>query len=107
MKETTTKETTTDARRILRHWAGVTPEREAHIQRERERYEIAQQIYDLRTAAGLTQAELAERIGTQASAICRLESAAYRGHSLPILRKVAAALDAELQVHLVPREKAA
>ncbi len=46
-----------------------------YIEQERERIEIAQKIYDLRTNANLTQEELARRIGTKQSVISRLESA--------------------------------
>jgi hypothetical protein len=34
----------------------------------------------LRTAAGLTQFQLAKLIGTTASVVCRLEDADYEGH---------------------------
>ena len=37
--------------------------------------DIARKIYDLRTKAGLSQRELAKKIGTNASVICRLEDA--------------------------------
>ena len=47
---------------------------------------IARRIYQLRTAAGLSQRELARRVGTSASAICRLEDADYEGHSLFLLK---------------------
>ena len=45
--------------------------------RERENAKIARTIYQLRTNAGLSQRELAARVGTSASAICRLEDADY------------------------------
>jgi predicted transcriptional regulator len=53
-------------------------------------YEIARAIIRARTACGLTQAELAERMGTSQSYVARLES----GRTLPSTRtllKVAAA----------------
>ncbi len=55
--------------------------------------EIALQIYGLRTKAGLSQRELAKRVGTSASAICRLEDADCEGHSLLLLKRIADALD--------------
>lgn len=58
----------------------------------RARLRVAQLISQTRREVGLTQAELAERIGTQRSAIGRLENPNYNGHSLPMLQKVAAAL---------------
>lgn len=38
------------------------------------RMDFAQLVYDLRTRAGLSQAELAERMGTTQSAIARIEN---------------------------------
>src|SRR5574341_1491964 len=43
------------------------------LEEEQLNAEIAQTIYDLRTAAGLTQSQLAKKIGTHAPVICRLE----------------------------------
>jgi len=48
--------------------------------------DIAQQIYDLRMKSGLTQKQLAERVGTSTSVISRLEDADYQGYSLSMLR---------------------
>ena len=67
--------------------------------------EIARKIYDLRTKAGLSQRELAEKIGTSASAICRLEDADYDGHSLFILKRIAEALDKRLEIRFLPAKK--
>jgi transcriptional regulator with XRE-family HTH domain len=54
--------------------------------------------------AGLSQRKLAERVGTSASAICRLEDADYEGHSLSILKRIAEALDQRVEVRFVPRQ---
>ena len=62
-------------------------------------------IYQGRTAAGLTQQELADRIGTSRSAICRLEDSEYRGHSLAMLRRIAEALNCRVRVVLEPVEE--
>lgn len=51
------------------------PEREASYEAEVANAEVARKLYDLRTKAGLSQRELAKRIGTTASVICRLEDA--------------------------------
>ncbi|MBB6015157.1 helix-turn-helix domain-containing protein [Deinococcus radiopugnans] len=48
--------------------------------------------------AQVSQAELARRIGSSRSAVNRLVNPFYWGHSLDVLRRVAAALDAEVQV---------
>lgn len=66
--------------------------------------EIASQIHQMRTAAGMTQSELARRIGTTQSVISRLEDADYEGHSLPMLERIAEALSLELRVSFVKRQ---
>ena len=63
---------------------------------------IAQLIYDARTAAGLTQAELARLIGTKQPVIARLEDADYHGHSLTMLQRIAAALHQRLELRFTP-----
>ena len=54
-------------------------------------------VHRLRTDAGLTQAELAQRMGTTQSAIARMEGGGTRP-SLETLEKLAAAVGAELVV---------
>src|SRR5207253_313439 len=96
-----TKSKTSDGVEILRRrFVAGDAEMEALVRQERHYLNVAQQLYDARTAAGLTQQELADRVGTTASVICRLEDADYDGHSLNTLRRVAAALDCRLEVSL-------
>jgi transcriptional regulator with XRE-family HTH domain len=54
----------------------------------------------LRTAQGLTQGELAQRVGTQQSSIARLESGNTQP-SLSFLHRVAEALGGRLEVRIV------
>jgi ribosome-binding protein aMBF1 (putative translation factor) len=86
---------------IDRH-IGDDPERVASYERARANAEVAQAIYDLRTEAGLSQRALAARVGTTASVICRLEDADYDGHSLSMLRRVAAALGCRVTIVFTP-----
>ena len=67
--------------------------------------ELARKIYQLRTRAGLTQQELAERVGPSKSAICRLEDADYEGHSLSMLRRIATALDKRVEIRFMPAKR--
>jgi len=67
-----------------------------------EAIEIAEMICQLREEAGLTQRELAKRVGTTASVICRLEDAEYKGHSMAMLRRVAQAVGKRVEVRFVP-----
>lgn len=73
----------------------------ASFQEELTNAEIASQIYQLRTAAGLSQRQLAARVGTTASVICRLEDADYAGHSLSMLRRIAAVMDKRVEIRFV------
>ncbi len=70
-------------------------------------FDVAQQVYDLRTKAGLTQSELAERVGTTKSVISRLEDADYDKHSMAMLRRIAAAVNHKVQVRFVPVDEQA
>jgi ribosome-binding protein aMBF1 (putative translation factor) len=95
---------TTDAVEILhRRYFEGDPEMLRLLEEERANADIAQQIYDLRTEAGLSQRELATLVGTQPSAICRLEDADYHGHSLAMLQRIGVALNKHVQVRFVPR----
>ena len=94
---------TTDAVRIFhQRYIKNDREREESLQRERENIGIAEQVYNLRTQANLSQRELADLVGTTQSAISRLEDADYDGHSLTMLRKIAAALNQHVEVRFVP-----
>lgn len=64
---------------------------------------VAEEIYAARTAAGLSQAQLAKLVGTTQSAIARLEDADYGGHSLTMLERIAAALGRRVEIRLVRR----
>jgi len=99
------KKTTTNAVKILyNRYVKGRPEMEAMHEEELESLAIGQQIYDLRHAAGLSQRELGELVGTTASSICRLESADYEGHSLPMLRKIAYVLGQRIEIRFVPTD---
>ncbi len=99
---------TSDAVEILhrRYYEGH-PERLASLEEERANLDIACKIYDLRNKAGLTQKELAKLVGTTPSVISRLEDADYEGHSLSMLRRVAAALDKRVEIRFVSTRRKA
>ena len=63
--------------------------------------EVGEQVRDAREAAGLTQRELASRMGTSQAAIARLEAGGV-GATLTTLQKVATALNLEVAVLLRP-----
>lgn len=63
--------------------------------------QVARSIYEARIKAGLTQQQLADRIGTKQPVIARLEDADYEGHSVSMLQKIAIALNQRLEIHLM------
>jgi ribosome-binding protein aMBF1 (putative translation factor) len=90
---------TTDAVEILRRrFVDGDAEAEALLDEVRAAAEVARTIYRLRSGAKLTQQALAERVGTTASVISRLEDADYSGHSLAMLRRIAAALGRRVEI---------
>ena len=65
-----------------------------------ETYRIAEKVIQARIEAGLTQTELAQRIGTRQANISRLESGTYNP-SIELLIKVAEATGKQLEVNFV------
>jgi transcriptional regulator with XRE-family HTH domain len=67
-------------------------------------YSLLRQMLKARQKAGLSQAEVAERMGTKAPAVTRLESSLSNGKhspSLATLQKYAKAVGCQLQVKFV------
>lgn len=62
-------------------------------------FAVVEMIIKKRIEKGLTQKELARRVGTKQSAISRLESGNYNP-SISFIQKVADALDTRLKVSL-------
>ncbi len=101
------RKATTDAVVILeRRYVRGRPEMQALLAEEEANAEIARKIHDLRTKAGLSQRALAKLVGTTASVICRLEDSDYEGHSLAMIKRVAAALDNRVEIRFVPAKSA-
>ena len=101
---------TTKANKIMTHKHMVkkmlkNPAVKAEVNKlNREEFAILDEILAARKQAGLSQAQIAKRMGTHAPAIARLESALATGKhspSLSTLRKYAAALGMRVELHLV------
>jgi ribosome-binding protein aMBF1 (putative translation factor) len=105
MKRKSENRKTTDALVILDRMAGNNPDLRRLMEEARVNAAAAQLIYAARTKAGLSQAQLAERIGTKQSVISRLEDADYEGHSLNMLQRIAAALGQCLEIRFLPPAK--
>ena len=99
------KRKTSDALDIIhrRHYAG-RPKRIAELEEERQNAAIARRLYALRKKKGLTQSQLARRIGTATSVISRLEDSRYEGHTLNMIRRVAKGIGADVEVRIVDRK---
>ena len=63
-------------------------------------WDVAIQLASLRKSSGMSQKELAKRVGTSQQQISRLESPSYEGHSLSMLRRVADVLGATVHVEI-------
>lgn len=91
-----------DIEPILDRIIGDDPGMRRRIEVAKLNLRVAEMIYAARTATGLTQTELARRVGTTQSVISRLEAADYAGHSLSMLQRIAEALHARLELRFVP-----
>jgi ribosome-binding protein aMBF1 (putative translation factor) len=105
MRAKTETKKTSDAMAILDRMAGDSAELRRLTEEARINAAVAQLIYSARTKAGLSQAELAEKLGTKQSVISRLEDADYEGHSLNILQRIAAALGQCIEIRFLPPAK--
>lgn len=78
----------------------------AAFDKKRGEAEVAFQIRRLRESKGWSQKDLATKVGCSQQAISAVEQAGYKSHSLPLLRRIAQVLDAQVVVALVPRKAA-
>lgn len=100
------KNQTTDAVKILRdRYIKNNSKRLRSVQEEREKADIAVQIYEMRSRAGLTQKELADLVNTTQSVISRLEDADYTGHTLKMLDRIASALHCRVEIRFVAEDQ--
>lgn len=88
----------------LKARALARPDVKAEYDTLEEEFALLDEFLKARAAAGFTQAEVAERIGTTQSAIARLESGSGKhSPSLATLRKYAHALGCRLELRLVSK----
>ncbi len=83
--------------------AAMTPDERARfdaaLEEEETRLRVAEIVYQARSAAGLTQAALAERIGTKQSVISAIENGSQMP-TIPTLRRIARAADRKLNIEM-------
>jgi len=89
------------SKKTFKDWQAEQRQDPDFVAAERE-LEPGYQVARLRTQRGLTQAQLAEMVGTRQPSIARLEN----GTSVPslsFLDRIAKALDARIELNFVPR----
>ena len=104
-KKTKTKKIDADAIALLDKRFGVSADATAVHEHFSEQAEVAEILYAARKAAGLTQTQLADAVGTTQQVISQLEDADYAGHSLSMLRRIATALGRRVEIRLVGRRR--
>jgi ribosome-binding protein aMBF1 (putative translation factor) len=77
------------------------PEVRAEYDRLGPIFAVVGEMVEARQAAGLTQAEIAHRMGTSQSVIARLENARHMP-TFDMVARYAAAIGRRLDIHLVP-----
>ena len=82
------------------------PASKRRFEKAGEAWDVALQFAALRGKAGLSQKDLGRKLKTSQQQISRLESLAYEGHSLSMLRRVAKALGAMVRLVLEPETTA-
>jgi len=93
-----------DLDRLLEKALEIDPSLKEGLEKAGQAWDIAFQIYDLRKKSGLTQAGLAKLVGTAQSNIARIEDADYTGYTLKTLEKVTKALQAKIEIRIIPGE---
>lgn len=97
---------TSDGVEILHHLLiGTNPDRLLELEEARADGRIARLIRQLRTLAGLTQAQLGKKLGVKAQLIDDLEDADYEGNMLAMLQRIAEVLGKEVEVRIVSAKR--
>ena len=77
------------------------PEAREIYKEEAAKKELWLQLVEARQAAGLTQAELARRLGVSQAQVARIEKSGYDSYTLNTLRRYVQALGKRLEVAVV------
>ena len=90
-------------KKVAKRWMKEPGFKEGYEALEEE-FSVASLLIEARTRSHLTQAELAERMGTSQSTIARLESGKAKP-TLSTLRKLAKATGTQLKITLEPKAR--
>ena len=81
----------------------ATPELQAMYHEESRKLDLWLQLVEARQKSGLTQAEMAKRLGVSQAQVARIEKAGYDSYTLNTLRKYVEALGSdyvlEVRIH--------
>lgn len=92
----------------MKKWSELKKEllKDKEVAREYKRlepyYNLVDKLIEARIRRGLTQKDLAEKIGTKQSAIARIESG-NANPSFAFLQKIAQALNSNLEIKFTPQ----
>jgi transcriptional regulator with XRE-family HTH domain len=106
-KPTSERPLRNDALHIINRRFGHTDRWEERVEAASFALLIAEEVCALRERHGLSQAALAKEIGSSQSSIARLENMDYRGHSISLLRRIAAAVGEDVSVRFVSAPRSA
>jgi DNA-binding XRE family transcriptional regulator len=79
------------------------PEFQSIYEEEREKKELWLQLVEARQAAGLTQAEVAGRLGVSQAQVARVEKRGYDAYTLNTLRRYVQALGGDFALQIAVR----
>lgn len=85
---------------LYRRYIKGKPERVRSYRRALADLSLGEYLREIRERSEMTQQQLADAIGTQRTAISRLESADYDGHSIELLMRIADALHGRLVMRI-------
>ena len=86
---------------VLKRRLLTDPEVRAEYDRLGPIFAVVDEMIEARQAAGLTQAEVANRMGTTQSVVARLETARHMP-TFDMITRYATAIGRRLDIHLVP-----
>ena len=89
----------------LRRTLLTDPEVKAEYDRLGPIFAVVGEMIEARQAAGLTQADIAARMGTTQSVVARLENARHMP-TFDMVARYAAAINRRIDIHLVPSDSA-
>ncbi len=80
-------------------------ENRAIYEQEAPKMDLWLQLAEARLAAGLTQAELAERLGVSQAQVARIEKRGYDAYTLNTLRRYVQALGGKFSLEMAVRQR--